>query len=131
MMLALGCIQALECNMNTCPVGVATQNKTLVKGLVINDKKVRVANFHQETVESFIEILAATGMEHPDQINRAHIRRRMDTKLVKTYDEIFPYITEGCLLEAESVPDIWKEEWTMAEAETFVPKFTPVHIYEG
>ena len=44
MMMALGCIQALECNKNTCPTGVATQDPELVDGLVIDDKKVRVAN---------------------------------------------------------------------------------------
>ena len=38
MMLALGCIQALECNKNICPTGVATQDPSLMKGLDINDK---------------------------------------------------------------------------------------------
>src|SRR5690625_6752485 len=33
MMLALGCIQALECNLNTCPTGITTHNKELVAGL--------------------------------------------------------------------------------------------------
>jgi len=130
MMLALGCIQALECNRNTCPVGVATQNESLVKGLVVKDKKVRVANYHRETVESFVEILAATGMKNSDQVNRAHIRRRMDTKVVKTYDELFPYIPEGCLLDRETVPKKWQQEWNMAVAESFTPKFTSVYIDE-
>lgn len=39
MMLALGCIQALKCNSNQCPTGVATQDKSLMKGLVVTDKK--------------------------------------------------------------------------------------------
>ena len=47
MMFALGCIQALECNNNTCPTGVATQDKSLMKGLVVEEKKQRVANFHK------------------------------------------------------------------------------------
>src|SRR5690606_37250527 len=55
MMMALGCIQALECNKNTCPTGVATQDPYFTKGLVVSDKKVRVANFHKHTVDSFVE----------------------------------------------------------------------------
>ena len=39
MMMALGCIQALECNKNTCPTGVATQIPELAAGLVVSDKK--------------------------------------------------------------------------------------------
>ncbi len=46
MMMAIGCIQALECNNNTCPVGVTTQNKSLMKGVDVDDKAKRVANFH-------------------------------------------------------------------------------------
>ena len=37
MMMAMGCIQARECNQNTCPVGIATQNKSLVKGLKVKN----------------------------------------------------------------------------------------------
>ena len=59
MMMAVGCIQALECNKNTCPTGVATQNPKLVRALDVSDKKVRVANYHKETVESFVELMAA------------------------------------------------------------------------
>ena len=44
MMMALGCIQALKCNTNHCPVGVATQDPALMTGLVVTDKKQRVAN---------------------------------------------------------------------------------------
>jgi glutamate synthase domain-containing protein 2 len=63
MMFALGCIQALECNMNTCPTGVATQDKSLMRGLVVDDKKVRVANFHKQTVSSAIQMIGAAGYE--------------------------------------------------------------------
>ena len=49
MMLAMGCIQALECNKNTCPTGVTTQDPNLMAGLVPSEKRVRVANYHAET----------------------------------------------------------------------------------
>src|SRR5690606_8717169 len=61
MMFALGCIQALKCNEDTCPVGVATQNPKLYKGLDINAKQVRVAQFHHNTIRATIEIMEACG----------------------------------------------------------------------
>lgn len=104
MMMALGCIQALECNRNTCPTGVATQDPVLVNGLVIDDKKVRVANFHKHTVDSFVELLAAAGLDHPDKINRSHVYRRVFMNMVKTYEEIYPPLPEGCLLDGGDSP---------------------------
>ena len=32
-MFALGCIQALKCDENTCPTGITTHNKRLQRGL--------------------------------------------------------------------------------------------------
>ncbi|MDT8410859.1 MAG: FMN-binding glutamate synthase family protein [Vicingaceae bacterium] len=90
MMMAVGCIQALQCNTNTCPVGVATQNKSLMKGLNVNDKSVRVANFHAETVKSFVELLAASGLSKPEELSRVHINRRVSETKVMKYSEIYP-----------------------------------------
>jgi glutamate synthase domain-containing protein 2 len=104
MMLSVGCIQALQCNNNTCPAGVATQNKTLMNGLVVADKAPRVKNYHNATVKSFLELLAAAGLESPGELGREHNSKRMGMFEVKTYDEIFPYTEEGSLLDILSVP---------------------------
>ena len=130
MMMAVGCIQALECNHNTCPTGVASQDPELVKGLDVNDKKVRVANYHKETVKAFVELLAAAGLDHPDKINRTHVYQRVDQHLSKSYFKLYPYITEGCLLNPESVPRSWREYMAMADPESFKPKFDVVFIDE-
>jgi glutamate synthase domain-containing protein 2 len=60
-MFSLGCIQALRCNNNTCPTGVATQDKMLMKGLVVTDKSDRVYHFHKNTLFAANELLAAAG----------------------------------------------------------------------
>jgi glutamate synthase domain-containing protein 2 len=99
MMFALGCIQALECNMNSCPTGVATQDPSLMKGLVVEDKKVRVFNYHRLTVASAIELLGAAGLRHPYQLTRAYINRRISPNVMQSYIETFPYIPEGSLLQ--------------------------------
>lgn len=116
MMLALGCIQALECNKNTCPTGVATQNLELMSGLVVSDKKVRVANYHKETVKSLVELMAAAGLSSTDKISRHHIFRRVSMREVRRYDEIYPYIATDCLLQADTVPEQYRQDWLDADA---------------
>lgn len=67
-MFSLGCIQALKCNSNDCPTGVATQDKMLVKGLVVTDKSERVYRFHHNTIVAVLELLGACGLKHTDEI---------------------------------------------------------------
>ncbi len=60
-LLALGCIQALQCNRNTCPVGITTHQKQLQTGLDIEDKARRVANYIEALHHDHVELLAALG----------------------------------------------------------------------
>ena len=121
MMLALGCIQALECNKNTCPTGVATQDKERVKGLNVGDKKKRVASFHKETINAFVELMAASGISDPNQIDRRQVYRRITMKEVRRYDEIYQPMEKGCLSNEKTVPDSWKIFWLEASPEQFAP----------
>lgn len=68
-MFSLGCIQALRCNTNDCPTGVATQDKMLVKGLAVTEKKDRVYYFHRNTLLAAMELLAACGKKSFDDIS--------------------------------------------------------------
>ena len=126
MMLALGCIQALECNKNNCPTGVATQDPELVSGLVVSDKKERVANYQNETVHSFVELLAASGLKSMSEIKRHHVYRRVTMKEIRRYDEIYPYLPVGCLLEETTAPSNWRPYLNMASAESFAPQVKEV-----
>lgn len=99
MMLALGCIQALKCNTNHCPVGIATNDPSLVRGLHAPSKADRVYRYHHETVHAFAEMLGAMGRMHPNELRREDIRRRLTDGLVKTYEELFPSVPVGALLQ--------------------------------
>jgi glutamate synthase domain-containing protein 2 len=119
MMMALGCIQALECNKNTCPTGVATQDPYFMKGLDVTDKKQRVASYHKNTVDSFVELLSCAGLSSPDKIDRTHVYRRVFMNMVKTYEEIYPTLPEGCLLEGGDSPFEYDGYLAKASAESF------------
>lgn len=88
-MLSLGCIQARECNNNTCPVGIATQNKSLIKGLDPSEKKVRVYNYHHGVIHEVKEVLAAMGLDSTEKLNPNHINVRIDKSQIVTYKELF------------------------------------------
>lgn len=90
MMLALGCIQALLCNTNKCPAGIATQDPTLSKGLNVPNKGQRVASFHRETVSSVREIIAAAGYDNVEKLSRKDIFRRIGPTKIASLEEIYP-----------------------------------------
>ncbi|MBY6063052.1 FMN-binding glutamate synthase family protein [Pseudidiomarina sediminum] len=73
-LFSLGCIQAMQCNKNTCPTGITTHQKSLQKGLDPQVKAVRVANYHK-FLEYGVNIVAhSCGVSDPRQLNRRHAR---------------------------------------------------------
>ena len=82
MMLALGCIQALKCNTNECPTGVATNNTKFVRGLVVSEKWKRVKNYHKNILEDFLELLAAAGCNSLEEMNRSLIYEKVDKRWI-------------------------------------------------
>ncbi|MBX3181436.1 MAG: FMN-binding glutamate synthase family protein [Polyangiaceae bacterium] len=119
MMLALGCIQALRCHMNDCPVGVATQDPALASALDPADKAVRVQRYHQKTVQSFLALMNAAGVKHPDDIAARHMRRRTAEGLVVPLAAVYPEVAAGSFLRGE-VPAAFAADWETARAEAFV-----------
>jgi glutamate synthase domain-containing protein 2 len=118
MMFALGCIQALRCNTNRCPTGVATQDPALVRGLHVGDKSARVARYHAETVKSFFEVLGAAGFHEPSDLKPWFVMRRVTSGEVRSYHEIYPPIEPGALLRGEINGSLGRA-WDTARADTF------------
>ena len=118
MMMSVGCIQSRQCNTNACPTGVATQNKRLYKALDVDDKKVRVANFHEETTHAFMELIGAMGLDNPSDLNPAHVMRRVAQDDVRPYSEIYEYLKPGALLK-DKLPKSFEAEWKLANMDGF------------
>ncbi|MHA1538039.1 MAG: FMN-binding glutamate synthase family protein [Alphaproteobacteria bacterium] len=73
-MFALGCIQSLQCNKNTCPTGIATHNKRLQRGLVPADKAQRVQHYCTNMVHEVGIIAHSCGVSDPRKLMRGHCR---------------------------------------------------------
>lgn len=121
MMLALGCIQALRCNSNHCPAGVATQDPKLYKGLDVENKRVRVKNFHNETLKSVAHILEAMGVEKTSELLPYHIKRRVSDHVIQDYSDFTLWVEEGSFLNGD-VPDLYKNAFLKSQATSFRQK---------
>jgi glutamate synthase domain-containing protein 2 len=89
MMFALGCIQALICDSSKCPVGIATQNPALYKGLDPTDKGVRVFNFHRNTIKATKEMMEACGFDDIMAISPSKFFRKLDQQTVRSFEQIY------------------------------------------
>jgi len=117
MMLALGCIHSRACNTDHCPTGIATQDPARVKGLVVKDKSQRVARYHRQMMKNLAELLGAAGLNSLSELKPAHINHRLQGTLVKNYEEMFPTLETGSLLDAEQRPPAWEADWQRARAD--------------
>ncbi len=73
-MFALGCIQSLKCNKNTCPTGITTHDRRLQRGLNPEEKSVRVKNFVEGMRSEVGTIAHSCGVPHPRALKRYHCR---------------------------------------------------------
>lgn len=117
-MLSLGCIQALRCNANDCPAGIATHRPELVRGLSVPHKEERVCTWHGETMEAVAEMIGAMGLGEHGELRPWHIMRRTGPNSVAHYGEIHRFLQEG-ELTGESLPPDWARAVLAASPDTF------------
>jgi glutamate synthase domain-containing protein 2 len=120
-MFALGCIQSQSCHTDTCPVGVATQDRTRQRALVVGDKWIRVKNFHAATSQALKEIVSAAGLDHPREVMPAHFSRRVSAREVVSYSELYPTLRPGELLDGDCRDPRFHGAWKMAHPASFRP----------
>jgi glutamate synthase domain-containing protein 2 len=89
-MFALGCIQALQCNKNSCPTGITTHDPKRQRGLNLTDKSQRVANYARRMLQEVGMIAHACGVTEPRQLQRRHARIVMPNGLSVPLSELHP-----------------------------------------
>ena len=91
-MFALGCIQALQCNKNTCPTGITTHDKRLQRGLDPVDKAERVARYARQMAKEIAMIAHSCGVPEPRRLRRYHCRIVSSSGRSIPLDELYPPI---------------------------------------
>jgi len=121
-MFALGCVLSQSCHTDRCPTGVATQNKSRQRALVVPDKAQRVANFHNSTLRALGELIGAAGLKHPGDLRPHHIVQRVSSNEVRLLTDLYKFIEPGELLENPSAHGVYKMYWPMASSGSFDPQ---------
>ena len=121
-MFSIGCIQAKDCASGHCPTGVATMDPKRYRVIDVKDRAERVFNFQKNTRFALKELLEAAGLNHPSELNRRHIVRRLSASQIKLADQIYPKVENGALLRGESVEDQrLNSYWSRVDQSSFQP----------
>jgi glutamate synthase domain-containing protein 2 len=119
-MFSLGCIQSLSCHTDRCPTGVATQDPGRNRALYVPHKTDRVYNYHHSTLHALAELLAAAGLEHPQDLRPIHFSQRRSTTDVCSFGKLYPSLRPGELIDGTNDPR-FVDAWAMARADSFQP----------
>lgn len=103
-MFALGCIQALQCNKNTCPTGITTHSERLQRGLHPPDKAERVAAYVRNMVKEVGMIAHACGVRSPSELTRSHARVVQGNGLSIGLDELHPLPAPEAVFDRITAP---------------------------
>jgi len=93
-MMAIGCIQAQRCHTGSCPTGVATQSKWLMRGLDPELKSARAANYVRALRGELLALSRAAGVPHPGLVSTEDIEIVSERFQSQTLGEVFGY--DGC-----------------------------------
>lgn len=120
-MFSVGCLQSLACHTNKCPTGVATQDKRRQRALVVEDKAVRVFNYHHNTIHALKEVLAAAGLRSPGELRHNHFFVRDGDGVAHPAEARGTWLEPGELLSG-SHDEQFAHLWDMADSQSFRPK---------
>ena len=120
-MFALGCIQSQSCHNDKCPTGVATQNPSRWQKLDVEDKAMRVFQYHANTLKALRDLLGAAGLEHPQQLGPEHILRRVSAVEVRSLAALYNYLEPGELLDRVPAHTVFRGFWAEARSDSFAP----------
>jgi hypothetical protein len=85
-----------------------------------------VKNFHAVTLQALGELVAAAGLDHPNQFMPAHFSRRVSARDVVNYDELYPTLRPGELINGDyqdldgEIGALGKARYRLGDYGTFV-----------
>jgi glutamate synthase domain-containing protein 2 len=124
-MFALGCIQSRTCHTDQCPTGVATQDMTRQRALVVPTKAERVYSFHKNTMASLADLIGAAGIMHPNNITSDYLMCRDGSGKAMPLSTQLPTLNPGVLLQAldssmkNALPQEYGLYWDRAQTNKF------------
>ena len=89
--------------------------------LVVPDKAERVHNFHRLTLKALSGMLAAAGLEHPDDLKPYHLVRRVSPTEIRQFSELHTFLQPDELLGEDCKDGVYAGNWRRASADTFAP----------
>lgn len=117
-MFSLGCVMTKRCHTDTCPTGVATQNPSRQRGLVVEDKAERVYHFQRNTLKRLGELVGAAGLDHPSELRPHHLYHRRGPNAIQTMDRIHDFLDPNILIDdPDATP--YAEWWAAASPDSF------------
>ena len=122
-MLSIGCVQAQRCHTNKCPTGVTSMDPRRQRGIVVDEQAQRVSRFHKETVKSLVDLVAAAGLTHPNELCPHHLAKSH----TETGFSQFPtgeMILEQEILLRDPNSTAYAQHWQAASANSFAPMNT-------
>ncbi len=117
-MFSVGCIQALKCQTNECPVGVTTQDARRQRGLVVTDKAERVYNYHRNTLDDLSQVVAACGLNHPSEFTPHMLCHRTSALHHESYANLFHWYGYEDLLNGK-ICDQYSPHWEASSPDHF------------
>jgi glutamate synthase domain-containing protein 2 len=117
-MFSLGCVQSMQCHTGNCPTGVATQTQWRQRGLVVEDKAERVAQFHRETLRALREIVVAMGLGSPWELTEHDMYQRLGSARAGPLDEVYQFLMPGQLID-DPESTHYAQAWSASRPDTF------------
>lgn len=118
-MFAIGCIQAQACHSGKCPTGVTTQDPGRYRALVVEDKYIRVAQFHANTMRTLKEAIEASGLTHPSDLTPHHLMIRVNSREVRSAASQYLWLEQGELMSDAVSHPAFAKYWSHAKADSF------------
>ncbi|MFN4172109.1 MAG: FMN-binding glutamate synthase family protein [Pseudorhodobacter sp.] len=120
-MFAIGCIQAQTCHTGHCPTGVTTQDPGRYRALVVEDKYLRTASFHANTLHVLKEAVEAAGLTHPSEFTPHDLMIRISSREVRSAASQYLWLEKGELLAGSPKHPAFRKFWDIARTDSFAP----------